>query len=158
MLKNTILAVATLATLAAVPATAQDYNAAPNYGTRRLVTGFLPDPKVVAVRAGGNIDANDAVGSHCRGFITNRPDVRVYYQAGNTYPLILSVDSREDTTLVVNGPDGRWYCDDDSGNRGMNPSIRFRRPMSGRYEVWVGTYRAGPSAPARLHISEIESQ
>jgi hypothetical protein len=158
MLKKAIMAAATLATLAAIPATAQDYNAAPNYGTRVVRTGFMPDPRTVAVRAGGNISAEEAVGSHCRGYITNRPDVRVIYRAGDELPLILSVNSREDTTLIVNAPDGRWYCDDDSGNRGMNPSIRFRRPMSGRYEVWVGTYRPGPSAAARLHISELYSQ
>ena len=29
-----------------------------------------------------------------------------------------------DTTLVVNGPDGRWYCDDDGGNGSLNPALQ----------------------------------
>jgi len=83
--------------------------------------------------------------------------VRLNYNAGS-YPLIISVRSNADTTLVVNGPDGSWYCDDDGGNQGLNPSIRFNGPSSGRYEIWVGTYGNSSLQPAELHISEVYSQ
>jgi hypothetical protein len=141
---------------AAVPAAAQNTNADPNYGTVSLRTGFAPDPRVVSLRAGGDIDAAN-VGSSCSGFITNAPDVRLVYSAGSL-PLIISVAADSDTTLVVNAPDGRFYCDDDSGVNGLNPSVRFNSPQSGRYEIWVGTYRSGATQPARLHISELGSQ
>ena len=59
---------------------------------------------------------------------------------------------------MVNAPDGSWYCDDDGGVNGMNPSIRFNRPASGRYEIWVGTYGSATTQPAQLHISEVGSQ
>ena len=162
MLKQTILAAtaaaATIAAIAAAPqATAQNYNAQPNYATVRLVTGFLPDPRVIQLRAGGDRPAN-RIDSRCRGYITSRPDVRLHYRAGDTFPLILSASSRADTTLVVNAPDGSWHCNDDGGVGAFNPSIRFGRPQSGRYEIWVGTYNPGPTAPARLHISELRSR
>ena len=144
------------ASLAVLPASAQDINARPNYATVNLRAGFTPDPHVTAVRSGGNINA-ERVGSACRGYISQAPDVRLNYTNGS-YPLIISADSSSDTTLVVNAPDGSWYCDDDSGNRGMNPSIRFNRPMSGRYEIWVGTYGSTDTRAARLHISEVGSQ
>ena len=84
------------------------------------------------------------------------PDVRLVYEAGS-YPLIVSVASNADTTLVVNGPDGSWYCDDDSGE-GVNPSLRFNGPKAGRYEIWIGTYANASLQPAQLHISELRSQ
>ena len=141
---------------AAVPASAQNMNATPNYGTLNLRSGFTPDPSVVRVQSGGSLDAR-TIDSSCAGFITAAPDVRLVYSAGSL-PLIISVASGADTTLVVNGPDGRWYCDDDGGVNGMNPSVRFNHPASGRYEIWVGTYGRAALRDARLNISELTSQ
>jgi hypothetical protein len=148
--------VASLAAAVAVPAFAQDFNADPNYGTVELASGFSPDPQVIAVRSGGSLDAR-TLNPACRGFISQAPDVRLHYDAGSL-PLIISVAASADTTLVVNGPDGSWYCDDDSGVAGLNPMVRFNRPQAGRYEIWVGTYANATLQPARLHISELRSQ
>ena len=141
---------------AAVPASAQDMNGTPNYGTMNLRTGFTPDPAIVRVQSGGTLDAS-TIDSTCAGFITAAPDVRLVYSAGSL-PLIISVASGADTTLVVNGPDGSWYCDDDDGVNGMNPQVRFNHPASGRYEIWVGTYGRAGLRDARLNISELTSQ
>ena len=147
---------AILACAVAVPAVAQDINARANYGELTLESGFTPDPRVINLRAGGNRAAED-LSSSCRGFVTNAPDVRLHYDAGSL-PLIISVASGADTTLIVNAPDGSYYCDDDGGVNGLNPAVRFNRPMSGRYEIWVGTYSSGNTQPAELHISEVGSQ
>lgn len=139
------------------PASAQpNTSAAPISGTVTLNSGFTPDPRVVSLRAGGTLSAG-SVGDNCTGFITSAPDVRLVYSAGSL-PLIISVASGSDTTLVINAPDGNWYCDDDGGVNGTNPALRFDNPTSGRYEIWVGTYRSGASQPARLNISEVSSQ
>lgn len=152
--------VAAGAALAAVAtagvAAAQNYNLAPAYGTVNLNAGFTPDPQVVSVQSGGNINAN-SISSSCRGFIADAPDVRLNYSSGS-FPLILSVNSNADTTLVVNAPDGSWYCDDDSGNAGMNPMVRFNSPQSGQYDIWIGTYGSATLQPAQLHISELYTQ
>lgn len=132
-----------------------NYGLQPSYGTLNLNAGFQPDPRVVNLQSGGNIEAS-SFNSNCRGFIASAPDVRVNYNAGG-YPLIISVASNTDTTLVINGPNGQWYCDDDSGN-GTNPSIRFNGPQSGQYDIWVGTYGSASTAPASLYVSEVSSQ
>ena len=151
-----VILAASAAALVAPSAGAQDFNARPNYGTVTLDAGFTPDPSNVSVRAGGNLDAS-RISSNCRGYISSAPDVRLVYSNGN-FPLIISASSRADTTLVVNAPDGRWYCDDDGGVNGLNPAVRFNSPRSGRYEIWVGTYRSGSLEAARLAISEVSSE
>jgi hypothetical protein len=151
---NLLFAPLSLACLA-VPVAAQNTSGRPNFGEVTLRTGFAPDPRVIPLRAGGDRAASN-VRSDCRGFITNAPDVRLHF-TGGALPLIISVAAASDTTLVVNGPDGTWYCDDDGGN-GSNPSVRLNNPGTGRYEIWVGTYRSGNAQDARLHISEVSSQ
>lgn len=151
------LGAAAVAALAVLPASAQNVNAQPNYGTISLRTGFTPDPQVIALSSGGEINA-ESISPDCRGYISNAPDVRLNFSGGSSLPLIISVASRADTTLVVNAPDGRWYCDDDTGVNGLNPMVRFNRPLSGRYEIWVGTYGNSSLQPANLHISELYSQ
>jgi|LNFM01.1.fsa_nt_gb hypothetical protein len=135
-------------------AAAQNYGLAPAYGTVNLTAGFTPDPVNVNVLSGGRIDAATRFNG-CRGFIAEAPDVRLNYRAGTSLPLILSVNSSADTTLVVNGPDGQWYCDDDGGNTGMNPSLRFGSPQSGQYDIWIGTYGSATNQQAVLSISEL---
>jgi hypothetical protein len=141
---------------AALPATAQDTGAPATYRELELDSGFSGDPRVIPLSAGGSIDAS-RLGSPCGGFIAGPPDVRLTYNAGSL-PLIISVAAATDTTLVVNAPDGRWYCDDDSGEAPLNPMVRFNDPRTGRYEIWVGTFRDTDAQPARLHISELTSQ
>lgn len=153
-LARTLAAGAVLAAMAtASVAVAQNYSLNPNYGTLNLSAGFQPDPQVVNLQSGGSRNAQN-LSSSCRGFISDAPDVRLNYSAGQ-YQLMISADSSTDTTLVVNGPDGRWYCDDDGGNNGMNPLVRFTNPGSGQYDIWVGTYGSASLAPAQLYISEV---
>lgn len=149
------IAVAALAaglTLGA-PAGAQDFTEPPSFGSANLNAGFLPDPHVRNLTAGGSIRAQTRFSS-CRGYIANAPDYSVYYTAGSS-PLIFTVDADRDTTLVINGPDASWYCDDDGADSPLNPLVRFNNPGSGRYDIWVGTYSSGAGVPATLFVSEI---
>ncbi|MGP1353695.1 MAG: hypothetical protein ACTS1Z_10255 [Parasphingopyxis sp.] len=153
---TSIAALAASATLFAMtPANAQNINADPTYETVRLNGGFTPDPYTVRLRSGGSIDAS-TISSSCRGYIANAPDVRLHFRAGSL-PLIISAASQADTTLVINAPNGNWYCNDDGG-QGLNPSIRFDPAMSGRYEIWIGTYGSRSLEAARLSISEVSSE
>ena len=146
---------------------AQDWRLDPIYETVTLRAGFTPDPYEVRLVSGGSVDVQRNIGSRadgrvgdrrCRGFVANAPDVRLRFTAGSgVLPLIISVDSSADTTLVVNGPDGVWYCDDDSG-QGLNPSLRFTNPQSGQYDIWVGTFGGSSMEPATLVISELRSR
>ena len=150
-LSRTVAAVAAIAALAfSGVAAAQNINGTPSYGNFQLNAGFMPDPQYADVLSGGRTDASRISG--CRGFIATNPDVRVFYNSGS-YPLTIWAESSGDTTLVINAPDGNWYCDDDSGGN-LNPAIRFGRPMSGRYEIWVGTFGSTSNLQSRVWISE----
>lgn len=137
-----------------LPATnVPDWSLSPTYGTVRLVSGFLPDPHTVPVVSGGNIDARSALGGNCLGFVAEAPDYRLHFEAGQ-YALFISVLSEADTTLVVNDPNGNWYCDDD-GNGYPNPALWWNNPISGQYDIWIGTYANATYHDATLYISEI---
>lgn len=124
--------------------------ATPTYGQVTLNAGFTPDPYLADVVAGGTLDAS-GLGGGCTGAIASSPDFRLTYRAGS-YPLSFAAISGSDTTLVINGPDGQYHCDDDSGGDG-DPFISFSRPQSGVYDIWVGVYGGG-TADAVLYISE----
>ena len=160
MKMNSIMAAAVSATIVALAgvsaAEAQNWQANPNYGSVSLRTGFTPDPYVVNVMSGGTINAA-GIGGACRGFISNAPDFDLYFTGGSSLPLLISVASNADTTLVVRAPDGLWYCDDDSG-QGLNPAVRFNNPRSGLYDIWVGTYGNASNQPSQINISELYSQ
>lgn len=149
---RTLAAAAAVATVAfAGVAVAQNMDGNPTYGNFQLSAGFMPDPQYADVQSGGRTDAS-RLGGACRGFIATNPDVRIVYSAGN-YPLSIWAESAGDTTLVINAPDGNWYCDDDSGGN-LNPALRFARPMSGRYEIWVGTFGSTANLQSRVWVSE----
>ena len=106
------------------------------FGTVTLASGFQPDPYLQHILAGGRIEAS-SVGQGCAGFVAEAPDFRVIYQGGGA-PLGFSVTSQADTSLLINAPDGRWYCDD-NGAGGINPSLVWGTPPSGQYDIYIGT-------------------
>jgi serine protease Do len=131
-----------------------DWRAEPRYGTLNLNVGFEPDPRTVEVDAGGDRQAN-GLGNECGGWIDfSRPDVDLNYSPGQgQYPLYISAVSQADTTIVVNDPQGRWFCNDDL--EGLNPGVVFQTPLHGNYNIWVGTLDAGPTQRATVRISEV---
>ena len=136
------------------PAAAQDFTATPNYGNVRLAPGFSPDPHLVVVQAGGSIDVSGTL-KNCSGFITSAPDLRLFWDGNGSLNLKVSAISNADTTLVINGPTGSWYCDDDSGE-GANPSVALPS-VSGQYDIWVGTFSGDGTRSAVVSISELSS-
>lgn len=128
-------------------------NSSGTFGEISLSAGFSPDPHVVELIAGGDVDSSP-LGTGCSGNVADEPDYVVYYDAGS-FPLIFGVDSDRDTTLVIADQNDRYWCDDDSGNEGLNPQVYLSNPRSGTYRVWVGTYSSG-NAPATLYVTELE--
>ena len=129
---------------------ALDVNLPANYGAINLSAGFSPDPTTRSIVAGGSVQVpNNASG--CAGFVSAAPDLELTYQAGG-YQLNLYAESNDDITLVVNAPDGTWWCSDDVS--GTNPHINFANPRSGTYDIWIGTYRSGTQPASLLSISE----
>lgn len=147
------LIIAGVAVLVAGAAHAQDYTLPPTFGEASLQAGFVPDPQSIEMTAGGPINAAQAIGGGCNGYIADAPDFRLFYSAGSTYDLTLFARSTADTTLVVNAPDGSWHCNDDAD--GFDPAVGFDGPLSGQYDIWVGTYQAGQYPLAVLGATEL---
>lgn len=144
-----LLAALTTVLWAAGPVLAQpDPNLKPTFGTVTLQAGFLPDPHTKALQAGGNLRTN--LGG-VNAYVARAPDYRLHYTKGK-FPLVFSVQSDGDTTLLINLPDGTWIADDDSGG-GVDPLIRLLNPQSGRYDIYVGTFKKDLLA-ATLTITE----
>lgn len=137
------------------PALAEEPNWAgePSYGSHHLSAGFTPDPWVQSLQAGGASQVNGALGPNCTGYImASAPDIDLHYSAGSM-PLYITVESSADTTLVINAPDGRWYCNDDF--IGLNPLVIFQNPASGMYNIWVGVHGSSELQSATLKITEL---
>lgn len=158
MLKQS-LGFAAIALAMTATGSAQDITAEPNSDSVSLEAGFTPDPSTVNVTSGGLIDVSSRIDG-CSGYISDAPDVRLTFSASGSpdaLPLYIYAKSSGDTTLVINAPDGNWYCNDD-GSEGVDPMVVFGPAMSGDYEIWVGSFDEGEYHDATLEISELDGQ
>ncbi len=137
--------------LAGHAVSAQNPGAPAAYGEVRLNGGFVPDPHTVSLTAGGS--TTPSVNGCAYGRVANAPDVKLHYSGNGSRTLYFYATSGADVTLLINLPNGSWRCDDDS-HTGTNPLVTVTNAPSGRYDIWVGTYRESTS-PAQLMISEL---
>lgn len=149
-MRKAFLLAAAASLLVSAPAMAQSAHKTATFGEISLSAGFTPDPYNIELTAGGHINGARLPGS-CIGNISDAPDFEVTYDAGGL-PLVFRTISSADTTLIINGPDGSWYCDDDSFGDG-DAQVRFSRPRSGTYDIWVGVL-GDNTASATLQITE----
>lgn len=118
---------------------AQDSTLNPNYETLDLSAGFLPDPQLFELAAGGDFDASN-VDFSCYGYVSEAPDYRLNYTAGGS-GLGIYTNADADTTLLINTPDGQWLCNDDNLYlENLNAGYYIDDPQSGEYNIWVGLY------------------
>ena len=148
---RSLLLLAALALLA-VPAQAQDISADANFGDITLEEGFMPDPHEMSILAGGSTAVD--VGGCSYGNVSNAPDVELTYETSGGSNLYIYAVSMDDTTILVNTPNGSWVCDDDSYDDG-DPIVVIRNAPAGVYDIWVGTY-GSDMAEAAFMISEID--
>lgn len=130
----------------------------PNYGSTQLRAGFVPDPFSIALTTGGPVNVsylgNDSRGQSCRGYATSAPDYRVQWSGSSSF-LRFYVESDRDSTLVINAPNGQWFCNDDAV--GLMPMIDFSNPQTGQYDIWVGSFSSSGGSSGRLFITELRS-
>jgi len=158
MKKLTILLAGAVVMFLATSASAQvNVMGTPTFGTYTIASGFTPDPVSYTLTAGGTEAASNlqtAAGTPCfAGNIAATPDVRVNYTSG-AFPLRFYVSNPgTDTTIAVNAPDGSWHCNDDTV--GLQPVIDFPTPLSGQYDIFVGTFAAGAYPEVQLYVTEL---
>ena len=143
---------ALLVLVLAPPAAAQDPTLDPSFGDVLLDEGFTPDPYEVELTAGGPLEP--AVDGCAFGYVAEAPDADLYYTTSGGSDLYVFVVSSEDTTLLINLPDGSWVCDDDGYGDG-DPLVAIPGAAEGLYDIWIGTYGEEPAA-ALLYLSEVD--
>jgi len=90
------------------------------------------------------------MGQGCAGFISpSQPDLVITAEAGLPQ-LMVYMASEADGTLVIAGPDGQLYCNDDFEQ--LNPGIMIPNAPAGDYAVFAGSY-SGEGGLATLGVT-----
>lgn len=130
-----------------------NYNLRAAFGTINLPGGFLPDPYLRNVTAGGGYYLPNC-GFNWAGWVASAPDFQFSYSAAG-YPLTIGINSAADTVILINDPAGNWYFNDDAGGAwGLGGAISFPNPTPGVYDIWIGTYYQASGIPGQLIITE----
>jgi len=125
-------------------------------GTLEFRSAFSPDPMRVSGSARGTSDAStlgETDTGPCAGWVSENPDY--YFHLFDRFDYLrVEVASDSDTSLVIEGPDGR-FCSDDRQQGDQNPKVDgfFRE---GDYAVRVGTKAEGQTAEFQLFVSQNE--
>ena len=140
---------------AAVSASAQDGlnpAGAPRYGRQTLAAGFSPSPFTYDAVSGGDINVKSLnLGDNCLGYAASDPDFAI--ELSDSFSRItFLIASEEDTTLIINLPNGSWSCNDDSN--GLNPALVYHDAAPGPYQIWIGSYAAETYDDSVLYVSE----
>jgi hypothetical protein len=113
------------------------------------------DPQVFEdVMGGGGILAfeTDERGFQCAGYVNGQPTLNVTVPEGAP-ALTALFEATMDTTLVIVGPKGELYCNDDVIAGNLNPGIVIPTPEPGLYAVMVGTFDPATTANGRLLVA-----
>lgn len=141
MIKHCLALIAACSVTGAATAYAQEY--------LELTGGFGSYDLVVY--AGGGLEASSFANT-CVGMVSEVAQLNFEYD-GSGGPLVISGWGDEDISLAVNGPDGRWYCNDDTN--GLNPRVNWNSARNGIYNVYVGAVSSSAQGlPVTISISE----
>ncbi len=101
-------------------------------------------PAIHQIFAGGGDEVSE-LGAACTGYIdASQPTAHIDTPvAGEDFEV--RITSETDTTLIILGPDGEWFCNDDFFD--LDPAVYFSNPAAGRYTIWVGTFGSGGDQP-----------
>ena len=143
------------------PPAVLDADAAPQVGVIEAAGGFEASQGAITVTvdAGGE-DAVDTIDlgptdAFCAGYVdAGTPTAAIDYDAaGGTGVLTIGASALDDLVLLVQGPDGETFCNDDFD--GTDPLVQVDAPASGTYVVWVGTFGVAVDAvDATLTVAE----
>jgi hypothetical protein len=143
----TIALLAAAATAGSATTTAQ-----PKAGTAFVSinpeAGFPLDPFLMTLQGGGPVDAT-TMAKECKGYVTKNPTVSVDYK-GKADMLKVFFYSDGDPILIVQTPDGKVLCNDNTNAVLLDPTVTLVKPGQGRYDIWVGSALARDLIPGFL--------
>jgi hypothetical protein len=137
-----------------LPAIAGEANAGSNFGRLELAPGFSPTN--VSGFTGGSYSLSalanrDKNGSPCVGYGDTKPDHILVLQKPLAQLSLQLETQGQDSTLVIQGPDG-FRCSDD-GDAGSSDAKVSQGPwVPGTYRVWVGLMNPGTRVNYRLIV------
>ncbi|MGB3202620.1 MAG: hypothetical protein WBA99_17065 [Nodosilinea sp.] len=152
--RRTIALVASLAmgTVVALPTLAQQANfesfTLSESTPTASVSGFTN-----GISALSNLAGRDRNGTICTGFADTNPDHTMVLQQ-DIAALTLQVNSGgNDTSLLVQGPDGTVRCGEDTDRRNPDAYIQDQNWSAGTYRIWVGSHNQGQRYSYSLSVS-----
>ncbi len=118
---------------------------AQNVDVRGYVKGAVALFKTV-----GDRDINQ---KRCMGYGSLTPD-HTLQVSQKMSQVMLQVRSKQqqDTTLVVEGPDNRLYCSDDSSQGSKEAGLVMTNLKTGNYRVWIGAFEPGAGFRYSLNV------
>jgi hypothetical protein len=143
----TVVSLAIVAT-AGSAATAAQQAPATAFITINPEAGFPLDPFIISLQAGGPVDAS-TVAKGCKGFVAKNPAVTVDYK-GKAEMLKIFFYSDGDPVLLIQTPDGKFVCNDNTNPALLDPTVTLTKPGQGRYNVWLGSALARDLIPGFL--------
>ncbi len=126
----------------------------------KILLGVAGTPQSVDVRgyAKGSVALfktlgdRDSAQQRCMGYGSLAPDHTVEIEQ-KASALTFQIKTRsQDTTLVVQGPDNKLYCADDSSTGTKDAGLTLTDPKAGTYKVWVGTFEPGTGVRYLLSV------
>ena len=155
MLRRPLAAIGSLALLAGIsPVLAQNANF-----ESITLAAYPPTTASVSGNTVGsfslaNIASNDLRGNLCAGFADANPGHILTLQSD--FPtLTITVDSGEDTTLLVQGPnDNSIHCAQDISRTNLDAQIVDTNWRAGTYRIWVGAHEQGQRFSYSLTVTE----
>lgn len=148
-----ILSGCTLFALAA-PVLAQTANSDPI-----TLSAYPPGMANVAGRIVGsyslsNIASTDQFGNLCAGFADTNPD-HILTLESDFPSLTVTVDSGQDTTLLIQGPDDNSIrCGQDISRSNVDAQVVGNNWRAGTYRIWVGAHNQGQRFSYSLIVEE----
>ena len=110
--------------------------------------GFPLDPFLVSVQGGGPVEAS-TLSEDCTGYVAANPTASVDFK-GEADILRAFFYSDGDPTLIVRTPDGAYLCGDNTNSLILDPTVEITKPVTGTYDVWVGSTVATDLIPGFL--------
>lgn len=154
-LRRPLLALGSLAMLLSVPpALAQSANF-----DGIILSAYPPvnasvEGRIVGAFSLANIASSDMNGNLCAGFADTNPD-HVLTLESDFPSLTVTVNSGEDTTLLIQGPDDNSIlCGQDINRTNLDAQISADDWRAGTYRIWVGAHDQGQRFSYTLTVEE----
>jgi hypothetical protein len=110
--------------------------------------GFPLDPFIMSLQGGGPVEAS-TLAKACKGYITQNPTVSLEYK-GKADMLKVFFYSDGDPILMIQTPDGKMLCNDNTNAALLDPTVTLTKPAQGKYDIWVGSALARDLIPGFL--------